>query len=914
MSTNRARSAALVLSAFIVWPFLSNAASAAMLLSSTANPSSAAAGDRVRFAATVSNTGPTVQAVALTAVVPVSTTVAHNELSFAAYCNGVSNYTVCTAGQTLQFVAFNVPVGGSVTVVYPALVSSSPAPTDGTKLTSTATATIGTSKLQAIAFATASTSAHASLHLTSSALPAQVRAGGTLTYTLTFANPGSAAAAANLTLPLPAGTTFVSASDGGTNTGGVVTWSLGTVAPGSAGRRSVVLQVASTAVAGTQLAGDAALRSPTTQAVIAHAALSTPVGASPVSTLNVRAVATPDPVAAGQRVRYAVTVSNTATATHAVLVVATVPLNTTVAHNELSFAAYCDGASNYVTCTAGQTLQFVAFNVPAGGSVTVIYPALVSSTAPPNGTLVNSDVWVQDSTAIDDYQVKVAAVAQSTAIAGLHVTTSALPAQVRAGGTLTYTLTFANPGSAAVAANLTLPLPAGTTFVSASDGGTSSGGTVTWSLGTVAAGSAGRRTVVLQVASTAVAGTQLAGDAALRSPTTQAVIAHAALSTPVGASPVSTLNVRVVATPDPVAAGQRVSYAVTVSNTATATHAVLVAATVPLNATVAHNELSFAAYCDGASNYVTCTAGQTLRFVAFNVPAGGSVTVIYPALVSSTAPPNGTLVNSDVWVQDGTTIDDYQVKVAAVVESTATAGLHVTTSALPAQVRAGGTLTYTLTFANPGSAAVAANLTLPLPAGTTFVSASDGGTSSGGTVTWSLGTVAAGSAGRRSVVLQVASTAVAGTQLAGDAALRSPTTQAVIAHAALTTPVGASPVSTLNVRVVATPDPVAAGQRVSYAVTVSNTATATHAVLVAATVPLNATVAHNELSFAAYCDGASNYVTCTAGQSLQFVAFNVPAGGSVTVIYPALVSSTAPPNGTLVNSDVWVQDSTAIDA
>src|SRR5258708_10786723 len=111
-----------------------------------------------------------------------------------------------------------------------------------------------------------------------------------------------------------------------------------------------------------------------------------------------------------------------------VLVAATVPLNTTVAHNELSFAAYCDGASNYVTCTAGQTLQFVAFNVPAGGSVTGIYPALVSSTPPPNGTLVNSDVWVQDGTAIDDYQVNVAAVAPSTAISGPHVTNRALPA------------------------------------------------------------------------------------------------------------------------------------------------------------------------------------------------------------------------------------------------------------------------------------------------------------------------------------------------------------------------------------------------------------------------------------------------------------------------------------------------------
>src|SRR4029077_19392273 len=121
-----------------------------------------------------------------------------------------------------------------------------------------------------------------------------------------------------------------------------------------------------------------------------------------------------------------------------------------------------------------------------GGSVTVVYPALVSSTtAPTNGTLLNSDVWVQDATAADDYQVNVAAVALNTAIAGVHVTMSALPAQVRAGGTLTYTLTFGNPGSAAVAGTLSLPIPAGLSFVSASDGGTSSGGTVTWSLGTL---------------------------------------------------------------------------------------------------------------------------------------------------------------------------------------------------------------------------------------------------------------------------------------------------------------------------------------------------------------------------------------------------------------------------------------------
>jgi len=47
---------------------------------------------------------------------------------------------------------------------------------------------------------------------------------------------------------------------------------------------------------------------------------------------------------------------------------------------------------NYATCAAGQTLQFTPFNVPAGGSLTVGYPALLGSSVP-NGTLVNSDVW-----------------------------------------------------------------------------------------------------------------------------------------------------------------------------------------------------------------------------------------------------------------------------------------------------------------------------------------------------------------------------------------------------------------------------------------------------------------------------------------------------------------------------------------
>jgi len=375
-----------------------------------------------------------------------------------------------------------------------------------------------------------------------------------------------------------------------------------------------------------------------------------------------------------------------------VAVTATVPANTTVTKSELSLAAYCDGVGTYTTCAAGQTLQFVGFNVAAGASVTLVYPALISTGAPPaNGTLLNSDVWVEDTSLGNEYQVNVAAIASSTALAGLHVTASALPAQARAGGQVSYTLTFGNPGSAAVAANLSFPLPVGTTFVSASDGGASSAGTVTWSLGTVAAGTAGRRTVVVQVATTAVAGSQLAADAALRNPTTQVVLAHAGLTTGVGNATETVLNVRAVATPDPAAPGQRVRYAVTVSNTATALHSVLLTATVPPNTTVAANELSLGAACDGAG-FTTCAAGQTLRF-GFNVAAGASVTVVYPALISTSAPPsNGTLLNSDVWVEDTSLGNEYQLNVAAIASSTALAAVPLTASAVPAPVSAGGTV------------------------------------------------------------------------------------------------------------------------------------------------------------------------------------------------------------------------------
>lgn len=64
-----------------------------------------------------------------------------------------------------------------------------------------------------------------------------------ITYTLTYRNVGMGVAyAATIEDPLPSGATFVSASDGGTERGGVVSWSLGNVGRGATGAVTVTVR------------------------------------------------------------------------------------------------------------------------------------------------------------------------------------------------------------------------------------------------------------------------------------------------------------------------------------------------------------------------------------------------------------------------------------------------------------------------------------------------------------------------------------------------------------------------------------------------------------------------------------------------------------------------------------------------
>ncbi|MFN2387173.1 MAG: hypothetical protein ABR576_12975 [Thermoanaerobaculia bacterium] len=81
--------------------------------------------------------------------------------------------------------------------------------------------------------------------------PSTATTGSNITYTITYGNTGAAAAnGVVIRDPVPAGTTFVSATGGGTNVAGVVTWNIGTVNAGVTGQ-TVSFTVNVTAASGT---------------------------------------------------------------------------------------------------------------------------------------------------------------------------------------------------------------------------------------------------------------------------------------------------------------------------------------------------------------------------------------------------------------------------------------------------------------------------------------------------------------------------------------------------------------------------------------------------------------------------------------------------------------------------------------
>src|SRR5207247_232619 len=140
----------------------------------------------------------------------------------------------------------------------------------------------------------------------------------------------------------------------------------------------------------------------------------------------------------------------------------------------------------FVSATGGGTLSagVVTWSIgalAAGGSGSVTLTVRVNSPLA-NGTVITDGTYSIDSTETSP----VAGGAITTTVTSapvLAVSATDAPDPVAAGGTITYTLAYANTGnSGATAVVLSDTVPVNTTFVSATGGGTLSSGVVTCSL------------------------------------------------------------------------------------------------------------------------------------------------------------------------------------------------------------------------------------------------------------------------------------------------------------------------------------------------------------------------------------------------------------------------------------------------
>jgi len=592
------------------------------------------------------------------------------------------------------------------------------------------------------------------------------------------------------------------------------------------------------------------------------------------------------PVAPGQNVTFTVTLSNTGdTTTNGFNLFATVPNNTLVPGDQ-DEGALCSGTGSFGgDCLAGQSLSWNVSLTP-GQSLSRTFTAVVDNMpSPPDGTTITSTASTSLGLSVDGSVIVRSA-------SGLNARLDATPNSVPAGGEYRYTLTYGNAKASTVNTNLSFSLPAGASIVSASDGGVISVGQVTWNTGNLPAGASGIREVIAQVPPVTSTGTLILAGARLTDRNGVEPEATADIVTTVG----TPLEISVSTLPDPVQPGQSVSYVITVSNLGNSTtNGFNLFARVP-NHTLVPGDQDEGALCSGTGSFGgDCLAGQSLSWNVSLTP-GESLSRTFTAVVDSTTPPaNGTLLSTVV----NTDFDG-----GGAVTGAAVVGDPGPTLALdgpPGSVAAGGSYTYTLTYGNAGTSPVDGEVSLRLPVGATFQSATGGGTVAGDVVTWNIGTLAAGQADRQQVTLQAPASSPTGTLLIAEAQLRDPSTLQSFARASASTTVG----TPLEISVSTLPDPVQPGQSVSYVITVSNLGSSTtNGFNLFARVP-NHTLVPGDQDEGALCSGTGSFGgDCLAGQSLSWNVSLTP-GESLSRTFTAVVDSTTPPaNGTLLSTVV----------
>jgi uncharacterized repeat protein (TIGR01451 family) len=703
--------------------------------------------------------------------------------------------------------------------------------------------------------------------------------GDALTYTMTFGNRGATLATnTELTLPLPAGATFVNASDGGVVADGVVTWPIGTLMPGQGGTRSLTVTVDDAAVLGEVINAQAT------------------VGAAGVGTDQTRATAVtrvetgvpvrlgieinPEPVRAAELIQAVLSLGNEGL----VNTQAKLSLRVPAGLNPFGVGLTDGGGNceNTVTCDPSERVAWQFDAVPPGAGRSVSFPAIVANV--PNGSVIPFEMLMTETSG-RWLRLRRSALVQSRAL-DLGLDEDRDP--VGPGDALTYTMTFGNRGAAlAMNTALVLPLPLGTSFVSASDGGVLGGGVVTWPVGTLSPGQGGTRSLTVAVDDAALLGDVINARATIGVAGAGTDLTRATAVTRVETGVPVTVGMEV--NPDPLRTGELFEGVLSVGNEGLVNTTANLSMRVPAALSSFATSLTDGGICE---NTVTCDPSERVAWQFDAVGPGSGRSVTFPATVANV--PNGSVVPFEMLLTE-TSGRWRRLRRSALVQSR---GLDLALDEDQDPVAPGDTLTYTLTFGNR-SAALAMDmvLALPLPIGTAFSTASDAGALVDGVVSWSLGTLMPGQGGTRTLSVTVDDAAVLGDVINAQATIGAASSGTDQTRASTVTRVETGVPETLAMGI--TPDPVMQSQMLQVSLDAHNTGNVTAALSLRLRVPSGVQSFNTSSTGGGNCE---NTVTCDPSERVRWEFPAVPADGMVSVVIPPVIAA-AVTDGTVISFD-----------